>query len=222
MTRSSFVAGVGFRDPEHAAARTKTRTASRDMTPYLNTDNWQLTTDLPKAIMAAMTRPEAEEGSVGVVPTEYVDLPVPLALDCGRELHPVRIAYETYGTLTPEKDNVILVCHALSGDAHAAGWSAVPTEESALDGFRADERDIGKKSGLGWWDGMIGPGKAFDTNRYFVVATNLIGGCRGATGPSSLNPGTGKPYGLHFSPVAVAGMVGGEPALPRGPRSGEP
>src|SRR3990172_8744805 len=165
--------------------------------------------------MAAMTRPEAEEGSVGVVPTEYIDLPEPLALDCGRELHPVRIAYETYGTLTPEKDNVILVCHALSGDAHAAGWSAVPTEESALDGFRADERDIGKKSGLGWWDGMIGPGKAFDTNRYFVVATNLIGGCRESTGPSSLNPATGKPYGLDFPTVTVADMVRVERALLR-------
>ncbi|MGH9389486.1 MAG: homoserine O-acetyltransferase, partial [Vicinamibacteria bacterium] len=113
-----------------------------------------------------MTRPEAQEGSVGVVSTEYLDLPEPLALDCGRELHPVRIAYETYGTLTPAKDNIILVCHALSGDAHAAGWSATPMEESALDGFRADERDIATKSGLGWWDGMIGPGKAFDTNRY--------------------------------------------------------
>src|SRR3989337_365731 len=141
MTRSSFVAGVGFRDPEHAAARTRTRNASRDMTPYLNTDNWQLTTDLSKAIMAAMTRPEAEEGSVGVVAPEYVDLPVPLALDCGRELHPVRIAYETYGTLTPEKDNVILVCHALSGDAHAAGLSPVPSAESTRDGFAPEDRD---------------------------------------------------------------------------------
>src|SRR3989304_2261033 len=199
MTRSSFVAGVGFRDPEHAAARTRTRNASRDMTPYLNTDNWQLTTDLSKAIMAAMTRPEAEEGSVGGGATEYVDLPLPLALNCGRELHPVRIAYETYGTLTPEKDNVILVCHALSGDAHAAGWSAVPTEESALDGFRADERDIGKKSGLGGGEGMIGPAKACDTNRYFVVATNLIGGCRGAAGASPLHPADGGAPGVGFS-----------------------
>jgi homoserine O-acetyltransferase len=185
------------------------------MATYLNTDNWQLTTDLPKAIMANMTRPEAEEGSVGVVATEHVDLPEPLALDCGRTLHPVRIAYETYGTLTREKDNVVLVCHALSGDAHAAGWSATPMEESALDGFRADERDIAKKSGLGWWDGMIGPGKAFDTDRYFVVATNLIGGCRGSTGPSSVNPATGKPYGLDFPAVTVADMVRAERALLR-------
>ena len=88
-------------------------------------------------------------------------------------------------------------------------------EESALDGFRADERDIAKKSGLGWWDGMIGPGKAFDTNRYFVVATNLIGGCRGSTGPSSLNPETGKPFGLDFPTVTVADMVRVERALLR-------
>ena len=165
--------------------------------------------------MTSMTRQEEQEGSVGVVATEYIDLPEPLALDCGRELNPVRIAYETYGTLTAEKDNVLLVCHALSGDAHAAGWSATPMEESALDGFRADERDIAKKSGLGWWDGMIGPGKAFDTNRYFVVATNLIGGCRGSTGPSSIHPATGNPYGLDFPTLTVADMVRAERALLR-------
>ena len=163
--------------------------------------------------MATMARSQAEEGSVGVVSTEFIDLPDPIPLECGRDLHPVRIACETYGTLTPEKDNVLLVCHALSGDAHAAGWSAAPATESAVDGFRADERDIAKKSGLGWWDGMIGPGKAFDTDRYFVVATNLIGGCRGSTGPSSLNPATGKPYGLDFPTLTVADMVRAERAL---------
>jgi homoserine O-acetyltransferase len=157
--------------------------------------------------------PQGEEGSVGVVQTEYLDLPKPLTLECGRTLSPVGIAYETYGTLTPEKDNVILVCHALSGDAHAAGWSAAPVEESAVDGFGADEREIAKKSGLGWWDGMIGPGKAFDTDRYFVVATNLIGGCRGSTGPSSLNPASGAPYGLDFPTVTVTDMVRAERAL---------
>jgi homoserine O-acetyltransferase len=165
--------------------------------------------------MTAMTRPQTEEGSVGVVSTEYLDLPEPLSLDSGKTLHPVRIAYETYGTLTPEKDNVILVCHALSGDAHAAGWSAAPVEESAVDGFRADERSMAAKSGLGWWDGMIGPGKAFDTDRYCVVATNLIGGCRGSTGPSSPNPATGRPYGLDFPTVTVADMVRAERALLR-------
>ena len=165
--------------------------------------------------MAPMARPQAEEGSVGVVSTEHLNLPDPIVLDCGRTLQPVRIAYETYGRLTPSKDNVVLVCHALSGDAHAAGFSSAPMEESALDGFGADDRNIAAKSGLGWWDGMIGPGKAFDTERYFVVATNLIGGCRGSTGPSSTNPATGKPYGLDFPTVTVADMVRAERALLR-------
>src|SRR5215467_12132195 len=90
-------------------------------------------------------------GSVGRVETRYLDLPGPVRLDCGRELHPVRVAYETYGVLSPRRDNVILVCHALSGDAHAAGIAATPPEESTLDGFGAD----GTAKGLGWWDGMI-------------------------------------------------------------------
>ncbi len=106
------------------------------------------------------------------------------------------MAYETYGTLTPARDNVILVCHALSGDAHAAGYSTLPAATSTRDGFRADERDAGTGGGLGWWDGMIGPGKAFDTNQFFVVSSNLLGGCRGTTGPMSTNPATGRPYGV--------------------------
>lgn len=150
---------------------------------------------------------KAAEGAVGVVRTHYLDLPHPVSLDCGQELSPVRIAYETYGTLSPSKDNVILVCHALSGDAHAAGWSEETAEESAVDGFRADERDMSRKAALGWWDGMIGPGKAFDTDRYFVVSTNFLGGCRGSTGPSSENPATGRPYGGSFPVITVADMV---------------
>ena len=152
-------------------------------------------------------------GSVGTVDTQYLDLPQPVRLDCGRDLHPIRVAYETYGTLAPSRDNVILVCHALSGDAHAAGFSRAPTTESTRDGFRADERDGGKSRGLGWWDGMIGPGKAFDTDRYFVVSSNLLGGCKGTTGPSSINPATGKPYGSDFPVVTVADMVRVERAL---------
>ena len=127
-------------------------------------------------------------GSVGTVETRFLDLPSPLRLDCGVELHPVRMAYETYGTLAPARDNVILVCHALSGDAHAAGYSADPTGAGTRDGFAAEDRDAGRGGQLGWWDGMIGPGKAFDTQRFFVVSTNLLGGCRGTTGPSSTNP----------------------------------
>jgi homoserine O-acetyltransferase len=156
-----------------------------------------------------MVRPASpgEIGSVGTVETRFLDLPQPLALDCGRALHPIRVAFETYGTLSPARDNVILVCHALSGDAHAAGYSAAPAGESTRDGFRADERDAGKSRGLGWWDGMIGPGKAFDTDRFFVVSTNLLGGCRGTTGPSSTNPSTGRAYGSDFPVITVADMV---------------
>jgi homoserine O-acetyltransferase len=152
-------------------------------------------------------------GSVGTVETQFLDLPRPLALDCGRELHPIRIAYETYGTLSPARDNVILVCHALSGDAHAAGLTATPAAESTRDGFRADERDAGSSKGLGWWDGMIGPGKAFDTNRFFVVSTNLLGGCKGTTGPSSVNPATHRAYGSDFPVITVADMVRAERAF---------
>ena len=145
-----------------------------------------------------------QRGSVGTIRTEYLDLPEPLRLDSGKTLAPVRIAYETYGGLAPARDNVVLVCHALSGDAHAAGWSDDPTAPTTVDGVGAAERG---KSGLGWWDGMIGPGKAFDTDRYFVVCTNLIGSCRGSTGPGSTDPATGKPYGATFPVLTVGDMV---------------
>src|SRR3954453_11695827 len=121
--------------------------------------------------------PRAAAGSVGTVDTQFRDLPSPLPLDCGQLLPAVRIAYETYGRLAPARDNVILVCHALSGDAHAAGFAAAPGAAGTRDGFRAEERDGGSGASLGWWDGMIGPGKAFDTDRFFVVSSNLLGGC---------------------------------------------
>jgi homoserine O-acetyltransferase/O-succinyltransferase len=152
-------------------------------------------------------------GSVGVVETQFLDLPRPVPLDSGSELHEIRIAYETYGTLSPQRDNVILVCHALSGDAHAAGFSEQAARQSTRDGFGADDRDGTAGKGLGWWDGMIGPGKAFDTDRFFVVSTNLLGGCRGTTGPSSVDPATGKPYGSDFPVITVADMVRTERAF---------
>jgi homoserine O-acetyltransferase len=165
-------------------------------------------------MMAVMATPAAKTaGSAGVVETQFIDLPTPIQLDCGRSLAPVRVAYETYGTLSPARDNVILVCHALSGDAHAAGIAKVAPTESTRDGFGADDRDSVVPKGLGWWDGMIGPGKAFDTNRFFVVSTNLLGGCRGTTGPSSIDPATGKPYGSDFPVITVADMVRTERAV---------
>ncbi len=152
-------------------------------------------------------------GSVGTVETQYLDLPKPVPLDCGESLSPVRVAYETYGELSARRDNVILVCHALSGDAHAAGFAKAPPEEGTRDGFGAEDRDGSAGKGLGWWDGMIGPGKAFDTNRFFVVSTNLLGGCRGTTGPSSTDPATGRPYGPDFPVITVADMVRTEHAF---------
>jgi homoserine O-acetyltransferase len=142
-----------------------------------------------------------------LVETQYLDLPQPLKLDCGQELHPVRVAFETYGTLSAKRDNVILVCHALSGDAHAAGLSTTASGPGTRDGFGAEDRDGDEGRRLGWWDGMIGPGKAFDTDHFFVVSTNLLGGCGGTTGPSSTDPATGRAYGSKFPVVTVADMV---------------
>jgi homoserine O-acetyltransferase len=157
--------------------------------------------------------PALAAGSAGTVETQFLDLPAPVQLDCGRELQQVRVAYETYGTLSPQRDNVILVCHALSGDAHAAGFAKAPPTESTRDGFAAEDRDGTAGKGLGWWDGMIGPGKAFDTDRFFVVSTNLLGGCRGTTGPGSVDPVTGQPYGAGFPVITVADMVRTERAF---------
>lgn len=159
-----------------------------------------------------MTLSTLAAGSVGEVETQYLDLPEPVPLDCGRALHPVRVAYETYGTLAPTGDNVILVCHALSGDAHAAGVTPrrgdqSPTAGSTRDGFAAEDRDGFRGRALGWWDGMIGPGKAFDTDRFSIVSTNLLGGCRGTTGPSSADPTTGRAYGSDFPVITVADLV---------------
>ena len=111
-----------------------------------------------------------------------------IALDNGTTLGPVEVAYETYGELNAAKTNAIVVLHAFSGDAHAAGISA----------------ETGKP---GWWDNMIGPGKAFDTNQYFVICSNVLGGCRGTTGPSSLNPATGCPYAMSFPVITIGDMV---------------
>lgn len=133
-----------------------------------------------------------EQNSVGIVETQYFEFAKdsPLELDCGRTLGPITLAYETYGELSPAKDNAILVLHALSGDAHAAGYSSADEEKPS-----------------GWWDNMIGPGKGLDTNKYFIICANIIGGCKGSTGPSSIDPATGKQYGLTFPVVTIPDMV---------------
>lgn len=121
----------------------------------------------------------------------------PLPLDCGVDLWPIDVEYETYGRLNKNRDNAILILHALSGDAHAAGWDLRAVE---------DNRPWRKKR-PGWWDSMIGPGKAFDTDKYFVVCSNFLGSCYGTTGPSSIDPCTGKPYGLAFPVITVGDWV---------------
>lgn len=115
----------------------------------------------------------------------------PLQLDCGHALAPVTIAYETYGRLNKARSNAVLVCHALTGDQHVA---------------RNRETGDGE-SQPGWWELMIGPGKPVDTKRYFVVCANVIGGCKGSTGPSSINPATGRVYGLDFPVITIGDMV---------------
>jgi homoserine O-acetyltransferase/O-succinyltransferase len=129
--------------------------------------------------------------SVGIVKADYFTFAEPpgeLLLESGQKLGPITLAYETYGQLNTDKSNAILVGHALSGDAHAAGLHE------------------GDKS-PGWWDSMIGPGKAFDTIKYFVICSNVIGGCKGSTGPSSINPKAGKPYALDFPIITISDIV---------------
>lgn len=119
------------------------------------------------------------------------DAPLPLAL--GGTLASVTVAYETYGTLNPARDNAVLVCHAISGDSHVA---------------RHDDGDA-----PGWWEVMVGPGRPIDTDRWFVVCGNVLGGCRGTTGPNSIDPATGQPYGADFPTVTVADMVAAQVRL---------
>ncbi|OGS35939.1 MAG: homoserine O-acetyltransferase, partial [Elusimicrobia bacterium RIFOXYB2_FULL_49_7] len=137
------------------------------------------------------------ETKITTVETKYFTFAEPpggMALESGQVLGPITVAYETYGTLNAEKSNAVLIEHAFSGDAHAAGYHA------------GDDKP-------GWWDDMIGPGKAFDTNKYFVICSNVIGGCKGSTGPSSINPKTGKPYGLDFPMITIADMVNAQARL---------
>ena len=126
--------------------------------------------------------------SVGIVETKYFHIEEPIKLDSGKVLDNVSVAYETYGELNKEKSNAILICHALTGDAHAAGW------------HKGDKKP-------GWWEIVIGPGKALDSEKYFIICSNVLGGCKGTTGPSSINPKTNKPYGLDFPVITIGDMV---------------
>lgn len=130
--------------------------------------------------------------SVGLVVTQYARIRLPpegLVLENGASLPELQVAYESYGVLAPAADNVVYICHALTGDAHVAGYHDAQDQKA------------------GWWDAMIGPGKGIDTNRFHVICANILGGCMGTTGPASLNPRTGRPYGSSFPSITTGDIV---------------
>lgn len=142
----------------------------------------------------------SRDTSVGIVEKKYftfADAPDKMLLESGARLGPVTIAFETYGRLNEQKNNCILLTHAFSGDAHAAGYYA---------------KD-GENDKPGWWDFLVGPGKGIDTDRYFVVCSNILGSCMGSTGPSSINPETLQPYALDFPMMTIGDMVVAQKAL---------
>ena len=136
-----------------------------------------------------------QKNSVGAVTPQKAHFDAPLALKCGSAFGGYELAYETYGTLNAARSNAVLVCHALNASHHVAGWYADNPEN------------------IGWWDNIIGPGKPLDTNRFFVIGVNNLGGCFGSTGPSSINPATGKPWGADFPIVTVEDWVNAQARL---------
>ena len=133
--------------------------------------------------------------SIGIVSAQRATFDTPLVFRSGAVLPRYELVYEAYGTLNADKSNAILVCHALSGHHHVAG-------------YYADE-----PGNIGWWDNMIGPGKPVDTNKFFVIGVNNLGGCHGSTGPSSVNPETGQPYGANFPVITVEDWVASQARL---------
>ena len=133
--------------------------------------------------------------SVGIVEPQLARFNEPLALACGRELASYELVYETYGELNTQRSNAVLVCHALSGHHHAAGYHSEDDKKP------------------GWWDECIGPGKPIDTNRFFVVSLNNLGGCHGSTGPSSNNPQSDKPWGPDFPSLRARDWVNSQARL---------
>jgi homoserine O-acetyltransferase len=138
-------------------------------------------------LLRPVTTPSANAGMT-------VTFETPLPLDCGRDLTPFTVAYMTYGALNADKSNAILICHALTGDQFVA----------------SDHPKTGKP---GWWITMVGPGKPIDTDRFFVICPNVLGGCMGSTGPAEIDPATGQPFGLSFPLVTIRDMVRAQKAL---------
>lgn len=136
-----------------------------------------------------------QKNSVGAVTPQKARFDAPLALKCGSTFGGYELAYETYGTLNAARSNAVLVCHALNASHHVAGWYA------------------DNPGNIGWWDNIIGPGKPLDTNRFFVIGVNNLGGCFGSTGPSSINPATGRPWGADFPVVTVEDWVNAQARL---------
>ncbi len=148
--------------------------------------------------MSEYTTHDSQGVSVGIVEKEFFTFAEPpheMILDSGAKLGPITLAYETYGKLDQDKSNVVLILHALSGDSHVAGY------------YREDDPTPG------WWDIMVGPGKGIDTNKYFVICSNIVGSCMGSTGPCSINPKTNQPYGLDFPVITIGDMVRAQKAL---------
>jgi homoserine O-acetyltransferase len=148
-------------------------------------------------VTSGQTRAELRGRSIGLVETQSAvlfDEARPLLLESGAQLAPVEVAYETYGELNTDRSNAVFICHALTGDAHAAGHHGDPARP-------------------GWWDNLIGPGRPIDTDRFHVICANLLGGCQGSTGPGSINPATGRAYGLSFPALTVGDLVAVHRAL---------
>ncbi len=142
-----------------------------------------------------MTSGSKTQGSVGVVRPLDMDFDEPLPLKSGAVMPRYSLRYETYGTLNAQRTNAVLVCHALNASHHVAGW------------YENDPRDVG------WWDNLIGPGRPVDTDRFFVIGVNNLGGCHGSTGPGSVNPATGRPWGADFPVVTVEDWVDAQARL---------
>jgi homoserine O-acetyltransferase len=153
--------------------------------------------------------------SVGWVTPGHMRLATPeqpFCLEVGAQLTDITVEYETYGEMSAKRDNVILIAHALSGDAHAAGWDSSATQKTLSGRLKPAKHGHEPPRGYrqnkpGWWDTMIGPGKPIDTNRFFVVCSNVLGSCYGTTGPASMNPATNQPYGLNFPIVKIGDWV---------------